>query len=387
VKWDDLCRPKEEAGLGIRDLRLVNKSLLAKWRWKLLSHENEVWKDIVSARYGNDVVGKRFLCEVDAHRLSSSWWRDLCQLDGDDRWFGSAVGMKVGRGDSTYFWDEIWIGDQSLRAKFPRLYGMSEQKHGLIHEMGSLIDGRWQWDFVWRRNRFYWEEEQFREFTEIIAPFVPTDNSDRWLWLGDGIQGFTVKSAFLLLEGTATNRRILIPDEVFVYKKLWKCAAPSKVRAFAWQLLQDRIQTKENLYKRRMLQLDQQTCVMCNRCIESASHLFLHCDYAAKVWYALTKWLGIYLIVPPNISMSFAMWATCVSNKKGKAVMCMIWNAFIWILWKVRNDYVFKNKVTNIEEMVDRVKLVSWQWFIGRLAKSPCLLYEWEWSPIDCMRR
>jgi hypothetical protein len=36
VKWEDVCRPKKEAGLGIRDLRLVNKSLLAKWRWKLL---------------------------------------------------------------------------------------------------------------------------------------------------------------------------------------------------------------------------------------------------------------------------------------------------------------------------------------------------------------
>ncbi|KAK2386976.1 putative mitochondrial protein [Trifolium repens] len=30
VKWDDVCRPKNEAGLGIWDLRLVNKSLLAK---------------------------------------------------------------------------------------------------------------------------------------------------------------------------------------------------------------------------------------------------------------------------------------------------------------------------------------------------------------------
>ncbi|WJX96923.1 hypothetical protein P8452_78057 [Trifolium repens] len=105
------------------------------------------------------------------------------------------------------------------------------------------------------------------------------------------------------------------------------------------------------------------------------------------VWYALTKWLGIYLIVPSNISLSFAMWANCVTNKKQKAVMCLIWSAFMWTLWRVRNDLVFNNKVINIEEIVDRIKLVSWQWFIGRLAKSPCLLYEWEWSPIDCMSR
>ncbi|MCI07614.1 LINE-1 reverse transcriptase like, partial [Trifolium medium] len=57
VKWEDICRAKQDAGLGIRDLRRVNMSLLAKWRWKLLSQEEEVWKEIIKARYGTDVVG------------------------------------------------------------------------------------------------------------------------------------------------------------------------------------------------------------------------------------------------------------------------------------------------------------------------------------------
>jgi hypothetical protein len=30
VKWDVICRPKKEGGLGVRDLRLVNISLLSK---------------------------------------------------------------------------------------------------------------------------------------------------------------------------------------------------------------------------------------------------------------------------------------------------------------------------------------------------------------------
>jgi hypothetical protein len=124
VKWDDVCRPKKEAGLGIRDLRLVSKSLLAKWRWKFLSIDNEVLKDIVNiARYSDDVIGKRFLWDVDSPRLASSWWRDLYHLmvtpvglarQWVRRWeetiwfiwlinrFSSAVGKNVGRGDLTY---------------------------------------------------------------------------------------------------------------------------------------------------------------------------------------------------------------------------------------------------------------------------------------------
>ncbi|GAU10885.1 hypothetical protein TSUD_425050, partial [Trifolium subterraneum] len=196
VKWDDICRPKNEAGLGIRDLRLVNTSLLAKWRWKILSHEEEeVWKQIVKARYGSDVIGNRCLGAADIPRSTSNWWRDICNLEGESSWFSSAVGKKVGRGDSTSFWNEIWIGDQSLRQRFPRLFGISLQKQEVIQNLGSLTEGRWQWELLWRRDRFQWEEDQYREFVDVIAPFAPVDNHDRWLWLGDGIQGFTVKSA------------------------------------------------------------------------------------------------------------------------------------------------------------------------------------------------
>jgi hypothetical protein len=385
VKWEDVCRPKMEAGLGIRDLRIVNNSLLAKWRWKLLVRESEPWKEIVTARYGVDVIGKRILGAVDSLRAASSWWRDLCLLDSDDRWFSSAVKMKVGRGDMTVFWDEHWIGDQPLRHTFPRLYGISEQKQGLIHDMGRMIDDVWHWDLRWRRNLFLWEEEQYGVFRALIDGFVQRDASDMWLWLADGIEGFNVNSAYILLESAVQNTRRLEPVEDFVFKRLWKGAAPSKVRAFAWQLLLDRIQTKDNLFKRRLIQPDQLRCVMCNQNLESAKHLFLHCAVAGKVWFEINKWLGFYLVTPPNLFISFALWTTCGRNKFEKAGPRLIWFACIWVLWRSRNDCVFNSDVVNHMLIVDKIKLVSWQWFIGRLATNPCLLYEWQWSPIDCL--
>jgi hypothetical protein len=114
VRWDVICRPKKEGGLGVRDLQLVNISLLAKWKWKLLSHDDELWKDVVVARYGSDVMGKRNLGEIDITRMGSHWWRDLCLLDKDSDWFNRAIGKRVGNGNNTSFWSENWIGDQSL---------------------------------------------------------------------------------------------------------------------------------------------------------------------------------------------------------------------------------------------------------------------------------
>jgi hypothetical protein len=53
-------------------------------------------------------------------------------------------------------------------------------------------------------------------------------------------------------------------------------------------------------------------------------------------------------------------------------------------MWKNQNDGIFSNKEKNIEEMVDQIKPCHGN---GLLAKGPCLLYEWKWSPFDCFHR
>ncbi|MCI58211.1 hypothetical protein A2U01_0079465, partial [Trifolium medium] len=69
-------------------------------------HDHEVWKEIGTARYGRDIIGKKDIGEIDAPTTASLWWKDLCLLDSNDGWFRTAVGKKVGRGDATSFWNE-----------------------------------------------------------------------------------------------------------------------------------------------------------------------------------------------------------------------------------------------------------------------------------------
>jgi hypothetical protein len=42
-KWNILCRPKDQGGLGIKVLKLKNKCLLSKWLFKLLLEE-AIWQ-------------------------------------------------------------------------------------------------------------------------------------------------------------------------------------------------------------------------------------------------------------------------------------------------------------------------------------------------------
>jgi hypothetical protein len=109
VKWNDICKPKREGGLGIRDLRLINLSLLAKWRWNILSNDREVWKDVIFTKYGLSNQGN-----LQASCIASTWWCDICELDKNSNWFAEAVEKRVGIGNLTSFWNDAWVENQPL---------------------------------------------------------------------------------------------------------------------------------------------------------------------------------------------------------------------------------------------------------------------------------
>lgn len=40
VKWDSVCSPKKNGGLGIKNMKCMNQVLLAKTGWRLLHNDN-----------------------------------------------------------------------------------------------------------------------------------------------------------------------------------------------------------------------------------------------------------------------------------------------------------------------------------------------------------
>jgi hypothetical protein len=67
----------------------------------------------------------------------------------------------------------------------------------------------------------------------------------------------------------------------------------SKVLAFAWKLLRNRIPTRANLaYRGIAVNGGVVTCVQCQGMEETVTHLFLFCDFADKVWKAISGGLA-----------------------------------------------------------------------------------------------
>jgi hypothetical protein len=82
VKWKVVCKDKKKGGLGVRDLDLMNVSLLSKWRWRLLNrNEVPLWKEVLVAKYGRHIENNVNLSSEVFPYFESLWWKDICRLE------------------------------------------------------------------------------------------------------------------------------------------------------------------------------------------------------------------------------------------------------------------------------------------------------------------
>lgn len=258
VKWDTVCKPKELGGLGLMDWDVFNKALLGKWRWRLLVDHQSVWGRVVRAKYK---IPTQFDQVIEAGNCSS-WWKDIirtCFQGEGDCWFNNGLRKELGDGRKTLFWQDIWVGHQRLCEQFRHLYILSVQRSSCISEMGHWEQGVWSWNLLWRRNLLAREEEKVGDLLTVLQQANLTeDKGDKWTWLADSSGSFTVKSAYVFMQGFE------LEESIMAFEHLWKGLAPSNVLVFAWKVLRGRVQSKHNLNLRGALSHgDSVTCVLC----------------------------------------------------------------------------------------------------------------------------
>ena len=105
VKWETVCQTKSNGGLGVKDIRVMNNNLIAKWRWRLLDGDMALWKDVLKAKYGLYVGSLLVGGLIGDLRLASYWWKEILKLGdfGELNWFNSEVERRVGNGLSSSF--------------------------------------------------------------------------------------------------------------------------------------------------------------------------------------------------------------------------------------------------------------------------------------------
>jgi hypothetical protein len=120
---------------------------LGKWRWRILSEGQDIWIDILQARYGSLYPSLHLGGRPVGFRGTSAWWRDVSLLGGSmdstSDWFSEGIGKTTADGFMISFWFEMWIGDTPLRVQYQRLFQVSEKSNSKVGEMGTWVDEKW----------------------------------------------------------------------------------------------------------------------------------------------------------------------------------------------------------------------------------------------------
>ena len=106
VSWDNVCKPLEEGGLGVKEVKNFNVALLAKWRWRIMSNEGGKWKEIILSKYGTEAENIQL-----RSKHQSWWWKDLTKICGEgaeDSWFQKANAWKVGNRAIVRLWEDYY---------------------------------------------------------------------------------------------------------------------------------------------------------------------------------------------------------------------------------------------------------------------------------------
>jgi len=196
-----VCEAREDGGLRIIDLRTFNLALLGKWVWRLGSDKGGLWKEIIVSKYG----GWRSLREEGKDNKESIWWKDLRKVWNSKDWgrnFEDSINWKVGYGKKVLFWEDNWVGSGTLKNVFSRLFSLSLSKDSAVTTFRGWNYGKWDWNFVWRRNLFEWEKQIVVLFSQAVqGASFDLDKEDRWEWKEGEKLGYTVKSAYLPSKG------------------------------------------------------------------------------------------------------------------------------------------------------------------------------------------
>uniref|UniRef100_A0ACD5X9B5 Uncharacterized protein n=1 Tax=Avena sativa TaxID=4498 RepID=A0ACD5X9B5_AVESA len=229
-----MLRPKDQGGLGFKDMRLFNQALLARQAWRLLKQPNTLCARILKAKY----FPQGLLTDTVFTGNASSTWR---ALEYGLELVKKGIIWRIGNGTSLRAWRKPWIPRESYLKPY------TKQGRCRLRWIADFMnpDGTWNIGLVqrWFLPMDAQEIIKIRTSKQNEADFIAWNPE----WSGE----FTVRSAYRLAyeeqlraagrEATSSRPLGKNPE----WKMIWQCQVPPKVRTFAWKLAKNSLATQK----------------------------------------------------------------------------------------------------------------------------------------------
>lgn len=241
--------------------------------------------------------------------------------------FQSFATCSHNRGNTVLFWSDIWV-DQAMKDKFLQLFSFTRKPKCSV--------------------RFFLSQQSDRIFSplsqiaatqlEEVQQILQTRNldesiNDTWSYSW-GSPKYSSKKAYGMLIGTTPASPL--------FKWLWASSNLGNNIFFFWLLLRDRLNSR-NLLRRKNMDLEDYSCVLCNfGCEETCFHLFFECPFSRDCWATIPiNW---------NLNLSPLDMILQARADFDSTIFREIIITACWVIWNTRNKIIFDNGQKNADQ-------------------------------------
>jgi hypothetical protein len=307
VNWNQICKPLEFGGLGVKNTRIQSLALRVRWEWLRRTDTSRPWQ-------GLPMIKDEKAREV----------------------FDRLVSIRVGDGKRTLFWRDRWIGGRSAAEIAPSLWIKVKTRCRNSRTVDKAL------------NANLWVKDVGSNLTEgecldCVRLWVAVHSLHRdvtmedhfsWPWSKSG--EYTAQSTYQAL--VQENNRFRL------WKPIWRSRATPKSKQFMWLAVQNRIWTSERRF-RHGLDEHELPCAVCLQEKDTADHLLLQCVVARETWHICRHRLDLNIEEPLHHDMLEEWWVKERSRIRGREKRdfdTLVCTLCYW-LWKNRNAWVFQD--------------------------------------------
>ncbi|GJS47171.1 RNA-directed DNA polymerase, eukaryota, reverse transcriptase zinc-binding domain protein [Tanacetum coccineum] len=294
VKWKNVLASKEKGGIGVLIIKAIHEDD-GKVGKKTKSVFPSIWIDIV-------------------HEMKSLKNQDIDIL--------KCMKFKIGNGEHTAFWDDVWRGDIAFKNLYPRLYALESCKNIVVacKLAHPCLDHSFR-----RAPRSGVEQEQFIALINQVQSVSLVPCGDIRVWSLEGSGEFSIASV-----------RKLIDDKILPEvssKTRWVKAIPSKVNVHAWKVRLDYLPMRFNISRRGMV-INSISCPICDNGVELTSHLL----FSYQIVKDIVRWWDISF----RELSSYEEWVVWLSNLR--------LSTLVWLLEEIHVTWAhLKKKQTRLQ--------------------------------------
>ena len=330
--WKDICAPKKEGGLGIRNLQAVNQSLILMSAWRIAQNPSDHLHLILQAKY----FPSSSIWRPNSSAPKSAFWASILKVLPILK---AHVSYQITKGDIS-IWSTSWY------ASWNSIYeDLIIQPTGFNYP--TLVKD------LWLPNQKNWNDELITKLfipsaanTIKQTPIINADVQDILCWKLTQDGKCNAKFAYhaclqvLYQEGQQERPATPSPDTVHLLKQVWKCKQIiPRVQTFAWRFLRKALPTgaRAGRYSKHINKF-------CCRCglQEDEVHLFFTCPFVKAAWFPAPWYIRTELITHNCTDLAQIILTLLNINHPYASLSTIL--TFMWCIWKSRNDMLFRRK-------------------------------------------